>query len=171
MVLRIRIPLLARVVAFQHPLDPIPRTAILARGFRESRSIRAFPGGWSEEAARFAPAAIAAPARELHRLRASGIKPSHAVIALTYDGGRGLMAEDRELFWQAFGVPVFEQYLSARNALLAAECEAHAGLHVVSGCQGFKLEHTPCACGNPAPRLLRTVPVAVPAPAHRTAVA
>jgi hypothetical protein len=52
-------------------------------------------------------------------------------------------------------VPIFEQYLSPKNRLLASECDAHQGLHVVSGCEGFRLEHDTCACGNPAPRLIR----------------
>jgi hypothetical protein len=169
MVLRIRIRLTARDVVFQHPIDPIPRTAILTPGFRESRSIRVFPNGWNDEVARFAPSAIAVPSRELRLLMDAPIQLGHALIALTHEGGRGLSFEDRDQLWQAFGVPVFEQYLTVRNKLLAAECEAHAGLHVVSGCWGFKLEESPCACGNPAPRLLRTVPV--PARAQRTAVA
>ena len=65
------------------------------------------------------------------------------------------MQSDRKLFWGAFGVPVFEQYLGLRNELLAAECDAHCGLHVVWGCDDFDLNPDMCACGNGAPRLSR----------------
>src|SRR5690349_8575842 len=140
---------------FHHPLDPAPRTAILTDGFQSSRSVRVFPGGWSESVRRFGPSAIAAPLDCLKELASRGLvlELEHAVIALTYEGKNGLDENDRELLWTAFGVPVFEQYLSSRNELLATECEAHAGLHVVNGCSGLAIDNSPCACGSAAPRL------------------
>ena len=78
-----------------------------------------------------------------------------AVVVFTYADGPTILPPDRESLWQAFGVPVFEQFLSPTNALLATECDAHSGLHVVSGCEGFTLDHEICPCGNPAPRLSR----------------
>jgi hypothetical protein len=59
------------------------------------------------------------------------------------------------LLWRSFGVPVFEEHLSQNNELLAMECDAHSGLHVVAGCAGRRLESERCACGNRSPRISR----------------
>ena len=136
-------------------MNPSPRTAILAPGFQGTRTTRVFPNGWDESAARFQPQSIAAPVEELRRLAQRSIHLQHSVIALTYEGESGLSAADRELFWRAFGVPVFEQYLDRKGRLLATECDAHSGLHVVRGCEEFRLERETCACGDLSPRLSR----------------
>jgi len=153
MLVRIRRP--SKGAHFIHPIEPTPRTAILAPGFRETRLVRVFPQGWNERAKRFHPGSIAGPLERLLSLALEGWPLEQAVIVFTYDGGPGISAPDRESFWKAFGVPVFEQYLGPRNRLLATECEAHCGLHVVSGCEELTLEYDLCACGNPAPRLTR----------------
>jgi len=155
MTVRIRFQRPAKGAGFVHPLDPAPRTAILAPGFQETKTTRVFPSGWNEEAARFQPQSIAAPVEVLRRLADQGLQLEHAVIAFTYDGNAPLSSADRDLFWRAFGVPVFEQYLSEDNELLAMECEAHAGLHVVHGCENFGLDREACACGDRSPRISR----------------
>jgi hypothetical protein len=153
MVVRIRRP--SQGARFVHPLDPAPRTAILAPGFLQTPLVRTFPEGWSERARRFNPASIAGPLALMRRLARDTWNFEQAAIVFTHAGGPVFSQQDRELLWKAFGVPVFEQYLSLRNKLLAAECDAHSGLHVLSSCEGFPLEHEVCACGNPAPRLAR----------------
>ena len=153
MVVRIRRP--SKGAIFTHPIDPAPRTAILVPGFRESRLVRVFPQGWNESARRFNAGSIAGPLERLLIVARDGCTVDQAVVVFTYAGGATLAAQDRELLWEAFGVPVFEQHLSVRNRLLATECDAHWGLHVVSGCEGLPLEDEVCACGNPAPRLIR----------------
>jgi hypothetical protein len=45
--------------------------------------------------------------------------------------------------------------LGPNNELLATECDAHCGLHVVAGCEDLDLDNEACACGNAAPRLPR----------------
>jgi hypothetical protein len=152
MVVRLRRP--SKGANFVHPIEPAPRTAILAPGFRETPGARIFPEGWNERARRFHPASIAAPLELLRRLARDTWSFDQAVVVFTYFGGPGISPLDRELLWNAFGVPVFEQYLSSKNRLLATECDAHAGLHVVSGCDGLRVERDVCACGNPAPRLI-----------------
>lgn len=140
---------------FIHPMDPTPRTAILAPGFQETKLVRVFPAGWTEEAARFHPSSIAGSAEQLRRLTARGLELKHAVVVFTYQGQAALSDEDRDLFWDSFGVPVFEQHLGAGNELLAMECEAHAGLHVMRDFGESRLDRNSCACGNPAPRFQR----------------
>jgi hypothetical protein len=153
MVVRIRRP--SKGAHFIHPIDPAPRTAILAPGFRETRLVRIFPQGWNERARRFDPRSIAGPLEQMRNLALAAWPLEQAVVVFTYTEAPGISPQDRESLWKAFGVPVFEQYLSPRNKLLASECDAHSGLHVVSGCEGFPLERDVCACGNPAPRLTR----------------
>jgi len=138
---------------FVHPIDPVPRTAVLAPGFQAIRMVRVFAQGWDDRAARFQPTAVAGPIEQLRRLLTAGVRLEHAVIALTYQDDPVLSHSERELLWRALGVPVFEQYLDRKNRLLAMECDAHSGMHVVSGCAGLDLESEVCPCGNRAPRI------------------
>jgi len=153
MVVRIRRP--SKGAHFVPPIDPAPRTVILAPGFRETRLVRIFPQGWNQRARVFDPGCIAGPLDQLRILALEAWPIEQAVVVFTYAAETGIPPRDRESLWKAFGVPVFEQYLSPRNRLLASECDAHSGLHVISGCEGFPLERDVCACGNPAPRLTR----------------
>ena len=153
MVVRIRRPW--KGARFTHPTDPQSRTAILAPGFRETRLVRTFPQGWNHRARRFDPDSIAGPLEQLRHLARDTGPIERAVVVFTYGGGSGISADDRDSLWKSFGVPLFEQFLGPRNQLLATECDAHAGLHVVAGCEGLHLDHEVCACGNPAPRLVR----------------
>jgi hypothetical protein len=95
-------------------------------------------------------------------LRQKPASLSHAVIILhrTEDLRlTGLLLsnqEQRQRLWQAFRVPVFEQIVGENGALLAAECEAHAGLHIESSkldLAGLSVEKAPCGCGRSAPRI------------------
>lgn len=140
---------------FVHPMNPIPRTAILAPGFADSKLARVFPAGWSEEAARFEPTSIAGPVKELRKVARLGIELRHAVVVFTYDDDNRLTNGDREFFWKSFGVPVFEQQLGPSNELLAVECDAHEGLHLVGEFSHLRRDKNSCACGSPAPRLSR----------------
>jgi len=116
---------------------------------------RVFRRGWDDRTARYKPACIAGPIDELLRLASQGLRLEHSVIAFTYEGEGGLSNEDREALWNGFGVPVFEQYLDRQNRLLATECDAHSGLHVVAGCSDYALDTEVCGCGNRSPRLSR----------------
>ena len=140
---------------FIHPTDPCPRTAVLAVGFRESKFARVFPQGWDEHVARYSPASMAGPLEQLLRAADAGARLEHSIIVFTHAGEPGLSLFDRESLWKAFGVPVFEQYLGTSSELLASECDAHAGLHVMNGYENLDLEHDVCPCGNRAPRLVR----------------
>jgi hypothetical protein len=142
-----------------YPIPPAPPTAILVDAFRSSGNTRVFENGWSEEAASFAPAAIAAAPAQLDALRGTPI-PSlrNALIALVRPGEPRLTEEERERLWRAFRVPVFEQRIDDAGCLLASECEAHDGLHIESPelppRDGEVLETAPCGCGRTSPRLI-----------------
>ena len=80
---------------------------------------------------------------------------SKTEIVFTYGGEADLSDDDRDMFWEAFGVPVFEQYLGRGNELLAVECDAHTGLHLVGDFENLNRGRKGCACGSPNPRLPR----------------
>jgi hypothetical protein len=165
---------LTRKSVFRYPLDPAPRTAVLAACFRQAwfparSSIRVFPHGWSEEVAAFAPAAVAANRGQLLGLAALDRPPifTHAVIVLESPGDAPLSNGEREQLWRTFRVPVFEQIIGPHGKLLAADCEAHDGLHVEASGRlwadvqwpGYRLESAACGCGRKTPRLVSALPV------------
>ena len=145
-----------------YPIPPAPRTAVLVAGFRSKGRVRVFERGWTEAAARFAPQSIAARLEQIDKLE--GIAhPTHALIVLRTSSDSGLTLENRRRLWQAFQVPVFEQIISVSGTLLAAECEAHCGLHIESRdftADDHLIDRTPCACGRKSPRLIVPQPAA-----------
>ena len=154
---------LRRVVSgtFVYPISPVPRTAVLVPWFRSSRRlagpVRLFPDGWKPEAAAFAPAAVAGTVEQIRALAQVRISSlTHALIVLARPGGARLTENDRERLWQDFRLPVFEQIIGSSGDLLAAECEAHDGLHVESPDLPLgqeTVDTSPCPCGRRTPRI------------------
>jgi hypothetical protein len=147
---------LNRGARFRYPLNPAPRTAVLVPCFRSCGSVRVFSDGWNEDAQKFAPQAIAATLSQLEAL--AGLVPvTHATIVIRREWEPRLADPERERLWRAFHVPAFEQIIAADGTLLAAECEAHNGLHVESKkfpVADDELDPEPCGCGRTTPRLL-----------------
>lgn len=147
--------------SFVYPVHPAPRTAILVPWFHENvfenRPLRVFRNGWSDDAAAFAPAAVAGTLEQLSQLARSGIPSlTHSIIVLGRAGQPRLSEADRETLWAAFRVPVFEQVIGKSGKRLAAECEAHDGLHVESPAlplENERVENAPCPCGRKTPRI------------------
>ena len=120
--------------------------------------MRIFPDGWSESAAKFRPESLAAPFETLQVLARENHIESlrHAIIVLHSEHGTLLSESQRLSLWDVWGVPVFEQ-IWKDTALVAAECEAHDGLHLhkpmaVSSARG--IVRGACACGETTPRLV-----------------
>jgi len=112
-----------------------------------------------EAALRFAPEVLAGTAIQLRRIATSNRATTvrNAVVVFTREGDLGLTEYDRDMFWDVFGVPAFELYLSLRNRLIATECDAHEGLHIrVSSArrEGWIRDSSLCACGDARPRLM-----------------
>jgi hypothetical protein len=159
-----------RKAAFRYPLGEAPRTAILVPWFAEPRfafrsreAVRSF-AGWSEEVAKFAPAAIVGTRAQLLSLAENAPTITHALIAVGSPTDMLLSVADRDRLWRAFRVPVFEQLIGSRGQRLAAECEAHDGLHIEvpnRDWTGYARDEGLCACG------LRTPRVSSPVPAER----
>ena len=129
---------------------------MLVAGFEQSRLIRSFPNGWSEALVQFRPSALAGSFEAVIPLtiRSHELDLRHAVIIFHNDLKVRLRESERDLLWKSFGVPVFEQVLDPQNGLLAMECEAHEGLHLMSDRPDVALDHSPCPCGNHHPRLI-----------------
>jgi hypothetical protein len=119
-------------------------------------AVRVFPCGWTKETEGFAPQSIAGRLEQIEQL--VGIAaPTHALIVLRREWEPGLSPEDRAFLWRAFGVPVFEQIIAEDGELLAAECEAHDGLHIESrhfAAGDHELDRSPCGCGKTSARLV-----------------
>jgi hypothetical protein len=122
-----------------YPLDAPPRTAVLFPGFRETRHVRVFADNWSRKLKGYRPNAIAGPAGVLRALALAirdgrvALEPlTHASVVFTGIEHGILRQADRDLFWQIFQVPLFEQLRGLGGELLAMECEAHHGLHICS---------------------------------------
>jgi hypothetical protein len=58
---------------------------------------------------------------------------SFGLIVLTDLSGPGLTSRHRDLLWRAFHVPIYEQLRDWDGEVIARECEAHDGLHLISG--------------------------------------
>jgi len=154
---RVWVPGLA--APFVYPSAGNPRVAVLQPGFRETRLVRYFASIDDEAAIRFAPEVLAGTAIQLRRIAAANRSTSvrNAVVVFTGDGDPGLNEYDRDMFWDVFGVPAFEQYLNRHNRLIASECDAHEGLHIWAPSarrEGWIRDPSPCACGDARPRLM-----------------
>ena len=111
----------------------------------------------SNEAITFAPTSIAATYDQICALEQVSIPSlTHALVILERPGQPRLTEDHRERLWRAFHLPVFEQVIAESGELLAAECEAHDGLHIKSqqlSLENEKVDASPCACGRTTPRL------------------
>ena len=143
-----------------YPVHPAPRTAILVPWFHESlraqRPLRVFPHGWSADAAAFMPGSIAGTIEQLSALAGSGA-PFLTHSAILWRPGQPRLTEAcRDNLWAAFHVPVFEQVIGKSGELLAAECEAHDGLHLIAPfphSEDDSLDDSLCPCGRKTPRI------------------
>jgi hypothetical protein len=100
------------------------------------------------------------PARLLPHVWSSAWTPSYPVMIFT-GPAHGLLTEaDRERVWRRWGVPVYEQRLDAEGGVVAEECDAHEGLHllVAPGSWDGPVEHRLCGCGIEGPMIPDRVP-------------
>ena len=192
---------------FQSPLAQTPKTAILLGGFVQTSNIKVIAQNWRRGLEHLAANALAAPLHVLRELAAS-IEDGHQEIGrlqhfvVPFTGGRfGELAEsDRERFWRVFQVPVFEQRVGFDGRVIAYECEAHDGLHIMPECAAFEetaksellltsltdlqrptlrvgthvigsIAQECCDCGNASARLMAARPLLAPPPLRAAAAA
>lgn len=140
----LRFPWLDRRPHFRSPLPAGHEALVLEPVFRSSGSVRCLEQLDPKRIGARRPAVLAGSRGVLERLAGSlpPHVPSHAVVVLTRAGESLLTESERDALWSAYGVPVFEQILTAEGELAAWECEAHEGYHV-PGEQGAE-----CDCGS-----------------------
>jgi hypothetical protein len=132
---------------------------VLSIAFRRRGAVRIFDpaqAGWRDAVRAFAPEAVAGTLEQLETL-AGVVELTHAAIVLRSESDPRLTEAERERLWRAFHVPAFEQMVAADGTLLAAECEAHDGLHIASPrlvTPADQIDSSPCPCGRPGARLL-----------------
>jgi hypothetical protein len=119
------------------PLHSAGRIALLEGGFHPSRNVREFAAADLRSLVRYEPEALVCPldtALSLADLKLRGLfdLPSlnMALVVLTRLDDSPLAGHHRDLLWQAFRVPVFEQVRGWDGTIIARECEVHDGLHV-----------------------------------------
>jgi hypothetical protein len=130
------------VVGFHHPGRPLERTAVLDSRVRPAHGVRVF-SGWQDSAlAAWQPESLAGPLDLLTELAHDGppLRLQRALIVFNKLTDPALSDCDRRLLWRAFQVPAYEQLRAPAGQLLAAECEAHAGLHVMMDRAFFELD-------------------------------
>jgi len=176
---------------FQSPLEHRPRTAILMPGFEQTSREKVISSNWSrKKLKRFGATALAAPVALLRQL-ASAIESGqqemrpleHFVVPFTGGEHGELEEEALDRFWRVFQVPVFEQRVGFDGQVIAYECEAHHGLHLlpeqaaveetahkellltsltdlrhptlrIATRMAGSIQHECCDCGNAAARLV-----------------
>jgi hypothetical protein len=149
---------------FTYPLPRTPRVALLHNGLNHGRSVRYFDDGapdFIERLAQFRPESFAGSFDQLMRIARADILCTldiRAIVVFAPAGSTLLSAAERDELWRRFGAPVFEQQLNSDGELVATECEAHDGLHIMdarAAVAGAALDHSPCPCGKTTARIRR----------------
>lgn len=131
----------------QYPLGLTPKLIMLMPGFERTSGMKmgALPDLIKAQAVH--ADALAAPLSVLRALavtiqsRTSRIAPLRYPVVVFTGVIEGIMTDaDRDLFWQVFQVPTFEQFLGFDGRVLAIECEARQGLHIETASAIFEKE-------------------------------
>jgi len=178
---------------FRYPLEKPVKVAVLLDGFRSSSTIRNFSDFDLDELAELETEAIAAPLPLLRTLAELEHPVHYPLVVFTGPRFGYLTSADRDLFWKAFRMPVFEQLTGVLGEVVAEECEAHEGLHIrttdaiveiqrgevlltslsrldspvfrVATVLRATIETAACSCGRSEPRLLQQESLALAASA------
>lgn len=139
-----------RTPKFRNPLPYPARTAVL--GYRLSgNQVRTFRVADSDAIQAFRPALLVGDLADLYNT----VPPADlkAVVILS---NNFMTATDRDRLWGRFQVPAFEQLVDHRLRVLAEECEAHCGLHVLDPSVSGLRTSVECECGRTEPRIVVT---------------
>ena len=152
---------------FVYPAPVTPRVALLRANLGHARPVRYFDDrsyDYLERIAAFRPQSFAGSLEQLQRigrdfkddiLRGFEIR---AIVVFAPMDAVALSQTERDQLWTLFQAPAFEQRLGHDGELVAAECEAHEGLHIIGtfdadAPSGAILDLTPCGCGRSSPRI------------------
>lgn len=145
------------------PAEPSRRIAALEQKWSRYEGVKVFGQQHWRNLKAFEPDILVASLSVLKRLAeepADVPEVSCALFVITQLGAPPLTEEDRDLFWNAFDVPVWELLVEENGQILGHECELHEGWHLngtlgamnelYEGC----LDGSPCPCGRPSPRFI-----------------
>jgi len=90
---------------------------------------------------------------ELVRAADAGALVSRAVFVIHLEDELLLSDSDRDALWERFQVPAFALLLDRKRRVLAFECEAQSGLHVVPRYPIASADTALCECGRPGHKL------------------
>ncbi len=140
---------LLRTPKFRNPLSYPARTAVLRYRF-SGHQVRTFSVLESTALSAFRPVILVG---EIVDLRV--IKPVFDALRTVVVLSREPMALlDRNWLWERFQVPSFEQLVNSRFRVVAEECEAHSGLHVLDASAPGLRTSVECECGRTEPRIV-----------------
>lgn len=141
----------------------MPRVAVLGWRFQPARNLVCLERWNARRLDAERPEALAASPAGLnlvHALRREGLlrlpRLGYPLVALLEPDDDPLTEEQLNQLWQRFGLPIQQQFRARDGRLLAYDCEAASGFHIVQ--PGFRLAGMwdateECGCGDPAPRL------------------
>lgn len=138
---------------FTYPFEPVPPLAVYEQ-------LEASPNEPGPESL-----TVALPAALLPLAVKWNWSPEYPIVVFTGPFWGMLTQKERDVVWDRWGVSVYEYRLDAAGSVVALECEAHNGLHLVSGAAvPDEAIVTRCECGQTSPRLAtETDEFAIPA--------
>ncbi|MGH9632656.1 MAG: hypothetical protein ACRD7E_30485 [Bryobacteraceae bacterium] len=115
---------------FRYPIDPAPYLTIVQEATQRAARTDWIRSCAPAELDQLRERGLAAPLGLWRELAAAPVPLRYPIVAFSGLRHGAMTQEDRDLFWDAFRVPVFEQFLGLAGEVLAEECQAHTGLHV-----------------------------------------
>jgi hypothetical protein len=93
---------------------------------------------------------LIAPSILLDSVAVAAWRPSSALVVLTGPGRGFVSSAERDRLWKLFRVPCFERLLDVDGTVVASECEAHNGMHLVDSFEEWELQDDVlCRDGQP----------------------
>jgi len=145
-----------------YPLYPAPRVAVLGLELDGPSGVRCLTQWTADELARLRPQALAGWWNDLSEVARSVLAGELELPDLQYPilvferaSVAPLPPRVHDLLWEWFRVPTFEQIRAGSGELLAYECAARNGFHLLPGVDaaslGLERAPVPCPCGAPSP--------------------
>ena len=99
--------------------------------------------------------AIVGTYAELLSASARGASASHSIFPVQTSIHSALTDFERDTLWELFEVPAYVVVVNGEGRVLAFECEAQEGLHLLETFTVTEtLETSACECGRTEPRLI-----------------